>query len=101
VYRDRAIAPEALEVLKTEARRQAVEHLKNHLILEKIAQKEGLGVSEEEIQTEIRSLAKANHIQEAALGDMIRRDEHRREEMVENLLFRKTVDFLMKQAIMN
>jgi len=101
VYRDRAIAPEAVEVLKTEARRQAVEHLKNHLILEKIAQKEGFGVSEEEIQAEIRSLAKANNIQEAALADMIRRDEHRREEMVENLLFRKTVDFLMKHAIMS
>jgi trigger factor len=101
VYRDRAIAPEALEVLRTEARRQAVEHLKNHLILEKIAQKEGLGVSEEEVQAEIRSLAQANNIQEAALADMIRRDEHRREEMVENLLFRKTVDFLMKHAIMS
>jgi len=30
---------------------------------------------------------------------MIRRDGQRREEMVENLLFRKTVDFLMKIAI--
>jgi len=101
VYRDRRLSPEALEGLKAEARRQAVEHLRNHLILEKIAQKEGLGVSEEEIQAEIRSLAQANRIPEASLADMIRRDEHRREEMVENLLFRKTVDFLMKNAIMS
>ena len=101
IYRDRRIAPEALESLKNEARGQAVEHLKNHLILEKIAQKEGLGVGEEEVQAEIRSLAKANNVPEAALGDMIRRDEHRREEMVENLLFRKTVDFLMKMAIIS
>ena len=100
-YRDRGIAPEALEILKGEARRQAVEHLKNHLVLERIAQKEGFQVTDEELQTEIRSLARANNIQEAALADMIRRDEHRREEMVENLLFRKTVDFLMKNAIMS
>lgn len=98
-YRDRGIAPEALEILKGEARRQAVEHLKNHLVLEKIAQKEGFQVTEEEVQAEIRSLARANNIQEAALADMIRRDEHRREEMVESLLFRKTVDFLMRMAI--
>ena len=101
VARDRTIAPEALEALRTEAKRQAVDHLRNHLILEKIAQKEGLGVTDEEIQAEIRGLALANNVSEAALGDMIRRDEHRREEMVEGLLFRKTVDFLMKTSIMS
>ncbi|OGD18209.1 MAG: hypothetical protein A2V76_09780 [Candidatus Aminicenantes bacterium RBG_16_63_14] len=98
-YHDRKIAPEALEGLKTEARRQAVDHLRNHLILEKIAQKEGFGVAEEEIQAEIHNLAQANNVSEAALGDMIRRDNHRREELVETLLFRKTVDFLVKTAI--
>jgi len=101
MYRDRRLSPEALEELRAEARRQAVEHLRNHLILEKIAQKEGLGVSEEEVQAEIRALAQANKVSEAVLGEMIRKDEHRREEMVENLLFRKTVDFLIKTAIMS
>lgn len=99
VYRDRRLAPEALEGLKVEARRTAVEHLTNHLILEKIAQKEGLAVTDEEVQAEVRSLALANGIPEASLGGMLRRDPSRREEMVENLLFRKTVDFLMKTAI--
>jgi trigger factor len=98
-YRDRRIAPEALEGLKAEARRQAVEHLRNHLILEKIALKEGFGVSEEEVHAEIASLAKANNVSEKVLAEMVHRDEHRREEMVENLLFRKTVDFLMKTSI--
>ena len=97
--RDRRISPEALENLKTEARRQAEDHLRNHLILEKIAQKEGLGVSAEEVQAEIVSLAKANNVSEKVLAEMIRRDEHRHEEMVENLLFRKTVDFLLKTSI--
>ena len=96
---DRRIAPEAFESLKAEARKQAVDHLRNHLILEKIAKKEGLAVTEEEFQAEVRSLAQANRVSEAALGDMIRRDEHRREELMESLLFRKTVDFLMKTSI--
>jgi trigger factor len=96
--RDRRIPPEALEGLKVQARKQAEDHLKNHLILEKIAKKEGFGVSEEEIQAEIRDLAKANHVSEPYLAEMIKREE-RREELVETLLFRKTVDFLVKTAI--
>ncbi len=98
---DRRIASEAFEGLKSEARKQAIDHLRNHLILEKIAKKEGLAVGEEELQAEIRALAQANRVSEAALGDMIRRDEHRREELLESLLFRKAVDFLMKTAIIS
>lgn len=98
-YRDRRVAPEALESLKAEARRQAVENLRNHLILEKIAKKEGFSVTEEELQAEVRSLAQANNVPEAALGDMIRKDEERRGELLETLLHRKTVDFLIKKAI--
>jgi trigger factor len=98
---NRPIPSEAFEGLKAEARKQAVDHLRNHLILEKIAKKEGLAVSEEELQAEIRALAQANRVSEAALGDMIRRDEHRREELLESLLFRKAVDFLMKIAIIS
>jgi trigger factor len=99
--RNRPISPEAVEGLKAEARRQAEDHLRNHLILEKIAQKEGFGVSEEEVQAEVASLAKANNVSEKVLAEMVRRDPHRREEMVENLLFRKTVDFLLKTAIIS
>ena len=98
--RDRRIAPEALEGLKVQARRQAEDHLKNHLILEKIAKKEGFGVTEEEIQAEIRDLARANHVSEAYLTDMLKQED-RREELVETLLFRKTVDFLVKTAIIS
>jgi trigger factor len=98
--RDRKIAPEALEALKAEARRQAEDHMRNHLILEKISKNEGFGVSEEEIQAEIRSLAQANQVSEAYVADMLRQ-EGRREELVESLLFRKTVDFLVKTAIIS
>jgi trigger factor len=92
------IPAEALERLKTQAKAQAVEHLTNHLILEKIAQKEGFQVTEAEIQAEIKALAQTNGVSEKYLGDMIAR-ENRREELVETLLFRKTVDFLVKNAI--
>ncbi|MCU0244846.1 MAG: trigger factor [Acidobacteria bacterium] len=70
-YGNRPVPPEGLEALKAESRRQAVEHLRNHLILEKIARKEGLGVGEEEVQAEIRNLAKVNNISESALADMM------------------------------
>jgi trigger factor len=98
--RDRRIAPEALEGLKAQARRQAEDHLKNHLILEKIAKKEGFGVTEEEIQAEIKDLAQANHVSETYLANMLKQED-RREELVETLLFRKTVDFLVKTAIIS
>ncbi len=98
---NRRLSAEALEALKAEARKQAVDHLRNHLIIEKIAKREGFGVSEEEIQAEVKDLARANRVSEAALADMIRREGHRREELVESLLFRKTVDFLLKTAIMS
>jgi trigger factor len=99
--RDRRLSAEALEGLKAEAHKQAVDHLRNHLIIEKIAKKEGFAVTEEEVQAEVRELAQANRVSEAALADMIRRDQHRREELVESLLFRKTVDFLLKTSIMS
>jgi trigger factor len=98
--RDRRISPEALEGLKAQARRQAEDHLKNHLVIEKIAKNEGFGVSEEEIQAEIRNLALANQVSEAYLADVLRRED-RRDELVETLLFRKTVDFLVKTAIIS
>jgi trigger factor len=92
------IPADALEGLKGQARGQAVEHLTNHLILEKIARQEGFEVSDEEIQSEIKALAQANGVPEKYLEDVIAR-ENRREEIQETLLFRKTVDFLVKNAI--
>jgi trigger factor len=92
------IPADALEGLKAQARSQAVDHLTNHLILEKIARQEGFEVSDEEIQAEIKILAQANGVPEKYLADMIAR-ENRREEIQETLLFRKTVDFLVKNAI--
>ncbi len=92
------VPAEAFEGLKAQARAQAVEHLTNHLVLEKIARQEGFEVSEEEIQAEVKALAQANRVPEKHLADMISRD-NRRDELRETILFRKTVDFLVKSAI--
>lgn len=98
--RQNRVPAEALEGLKVQARAQAVEHLTNHLILEKIARKEGLQVTEEDVQGEIKALAQANGVSEKALTEIVAR-ENRRSEIEETLLFRKTVDFLVKSAIIN
>ncbi len=92
------LAPEVLDQLKTQAKRQAEERLMNHLVLEKVASAEGIMVTEEEIKEEIKILAKANNVSTAQLAEMISK-EGRREELRESLLFRKTVDFLVKSAI--
>ena len=92
------VPAEALEGLKVQARAQAVEHLRNHLVLEKIARQEGFQVTEEEFAGEVRELARANGVPEKALAEMIARED-RRGEVEETLLFRKTVDFLVKSAI--
>lgn len=94
------ISAQALEELKTQSRRQAVERLTNRLILEKIARQEGLEVREEDIQGEIKSLAQANKVSETAVADAVKR-EGRMEEIRETLLIRKTVDFLIKNAIIS
>jgi trigger factor len=93
------LTSEALEGLKAQARKQAIDQLTNHLILEKIARQEGVEVTEDDIQGEIRALAEANKVPPATLSAMLER-EGRREELRETLLFRKTVDFLAKNAIM-
>jgi trigger factor len=94
----RGLSPEDVEELKSRARKEAEEHLTNHLILEKIAATEGITVTEAEIQEEIRSLAETNKVPPAALAEMINR-ENRGDDIRETLLFRKTVDFLVKNAI--
>ena len=92
--------PEVVEKLKSQARTQAEENLSHHLILRKIAAKEGFEVTEPEILDEIKTIAQANNVPVATLTEMINR-ENRRDEIRETLLFRKTVDFLVKNAIMS
>ena len=98
-YPGSAGTPEAAETLKTEARRQAEQNIKSHLILEKLAREEGLAVTDAEIEAEVRAMSQANNLDVERLLATLRR-EGKEEEIRENLLFRKAIDFLVQNAIM-
>lgn len=98
--RGASVPRENLDRLKVEAEKQAVEHVNHHLILDKLAEKEGLAATEEEIKTEVDRLAKENNVTAAAIEDYLKK-EGRREELVEGIVFRKSVDILTKKAIMD
>ena len=89
---------EKIEAMKTEGKNQAEKNLKNHLILRKIAEMEDFDVSEEEEDQELKAIAKANNVPLAKVIDNLKK-EGRREELRNTILVKKTVDFLVKQAI--
>lgn len=89
---------EDLEQLKDKGKKQAERNLKNHLILKKLAENEKLDVSEKEIHGELKKIAEVNNIPLAEVVDRFNK-EGKREELRNNLIFQKTVDFLIKQAI--
>lgn len=98
-YPGAAGTPDAAETLKTEARRQAEQNIKSHLILEKLAREEGLEVTDAELEAEVRTMSQANNLDVERLLATLRR-EGKEEEIRENLLFRKAIDFLIRNAIM-
>jgi trigger factor len=85
--------------LEEEARLKAAQTVKNHLILMRIAQNEKLEVTEEEMTEEFKVLAEANRVPLAQVVDAMNRDD-RKLEMKQNLLLRKTIDYLVEHAIM-
>jgi trigger factor len=92
------IKKEDLEQLKSEGKKKAEQSLKNHLILKKIAEKENLKVSDQEMHEEFKEIAKANNLPLAQVIDSVNK-ERKREELRSSILFKKTVDFLVKHAI--
>ena len=92
------VTPDLLESLRGAARAQAEINLKRHLLLRRIAEVEGIRVTDEDVDAEIRSLAQANRIPvERAMESFGRED--RRDDLQSTLLLRRTVDFLVGQAI--
>ncbi len=94
------LTAEEQEKLREESRKKAEKNLRNHLILKNIAQNENLSVSDEEIQEEFEQIAEANTIPLARVVESFNR-EGRREELRDSLLLKKTVDFLVENAIIN
>jgi trigger factor len=86
------------EQLAAEAKKQAERNIKNNLLLTKIAEKEAITVSEAEIEEEMKGLAQANQVPLEKVVETVDR-EGKRGDLEENILFRKTVDFLLGQAI--
>ncbi|MCJ7682452.1 MAG: trigger factor, partial [Candidatus Aminicenantes bacterium] len=89
---------EDMEKLTKEAKERARHNLKNHLILTKIAETEKFSVSEKDYQDELQKIAAANHVAVAQVSEQISRDGSK-EELKDNLLLRRTIDFLVSEAI--
>ncbi len=87
-----------VEKLKEDARSKAEKTIKNHLILKKIAEKENIEVTEEDLQEEFKSMAEKNNVPLPKVVEYMNQ-EGRKDNMRENMLLRKTVDFLTEQAI--
>ncbi|MCX6565239.1 MAG: trigger factor [Candidatus Aminicenantes bacterium] len=95
----RGLTREAVESIRTRAREQAEQNLKEHLVIRKIAQVEGFTVTEEDVDTEIKTIAEANNLPLARVMETFQ-EEGRREGLKGTLLSRRTVDFLIAQSIM-
>lgn len=89
---------EDFEKLKNEAKIKAEQNIKNHLILKKIAEEENIDVPEDEIDEELKAIAKASNVPLAQVVESVNK-EGKREDLRNNLLLKKTVDFLVENAI--
>ncbi len=89
---------EEVERLKEEGQKKAELNIKQHFILKKIAEKEKLAVSDTEVQEELKLIAKTNNLPLARVIDTFNK-EGRREELRDTLQIKKTVDFLVENAI--
>ena len=92
------LSPQVVEQLRAGAREQAVSNLKRTLLLRRIAEAERLAVAEDEVDEEIRAVARANGIPPARLMDSFNA-EGRRESLKSTLLLRKAVDFVTAQSL--
>ncbi|MDH7511677.1 MAG: trigger factor [Clostridiales bacterium] len=90
---------ENVEALRQKARVKAEKNITNGLVLRKIAAEEGLEVTDEEIEEEIRVMARRNNIPLAQFVDSLNR-EGKREDVKANLLLRKAIDFLLEKAVL-
>ncbi len=93
-----SIKKEDVEKIKEEAKTKAQQKLKNHLILTKISEKENIEIKAEDIEEEINAIAKANNMPLAQAKAQINKEGHRKE-IEDRVRLKKTVDFLIKNAI--
>ena len=94
------LSPDKIEESRQKARDQAERNIRNSLVLGKIADQEGLAVTDEDIESEIRAMAQNGNMPYAQLAETINK-EGKREELRNNLRIRKAVDFLLENVIIN
>lgn len=92
------LKPEETEELKRHSLNQAEQKLKRHLILREIASREGLTVSEDEVEQEVGEIARANNMPLARVVASLDQ-EGWRENLKNSLVLRKAIDFLVENAI--
>jgi trigger factor len=88
-----------VEELRAKAGDQARRNLKSGLLLQKIAGEEGLAVGDEEVEEEIKAMAKRNNLPLAQLIEKVNQ-EGKREDIRHSLLLRKAIDFLLDNAVL-
>lgn len=93
------LTPEQFEELRRKAKIQAEQKIKDSLVLKKIADQEKLTVTDEEIEAEIKGLAKRNNVPLAQAVESINR-EGKREDLKHSLLLQKAIDFLLENAVL-
>jgi trigger factor len=94
------LTKEDADKLNSEAREKASQNIKNHIILKTIAEREKIAATPEDLDEELEIIAKNNKIPLAQLKARIEK-EGQREEIEDRLLLKKTVDFLLKNAIIS
>jgi trigger factor len=88
-----------VEEIREKAQAQAQRSLKSSLLLQRIASQEKLAVGDEEVEEELRAMAKRNNVPLAQLAERISQ-EGRREDIRSSLLLRKAIDFLLDNAVL-
>jgi trigger factor len=94
----RSLQKEEVERFQEEAQKKARQKLKNHLILTKISEEEKIQVNSEDIEEEIKAIATANNMPLAQAKAQIKKEGHE-PEIEDRVRLKKTVDFLLKNAI--
>ena len=86
-----------LDRMKEQVHPEAVQRIQNSLVLEQIAKTENMEVTEEEAEEELKKIAASYGMQVEKLKEFVSEDE--RENMKNDLLIQKAVDFVMENSV--
>jgi trigger factor len=99
-FEDPVKRQETLNALRDESRAEATRRVKIGLILETIAEREGLTVGDEDIAAEIDRLASAVKLPREEIRRMVEAGgDDSREELMSRLLTEKALDFVYRHAV--